>query len=291
MGNLLFSIRTALQTVYPFREANAIARIILQEEFGLTLSDVYSGKDIQISEEQNRNLKNIIERLQNYEPLQYVLGVADFCGLRFDVNPDVLIPRPETAELLEMIFAHFSSSPMDILDIGSGSGCIAITLSHRWPNSCVVSWDVSEKALQVARSNNQKLGTNVRFEQHDVLQEENGAHAKFDLIVSNPPYIKEKERKEMEANVLNWEPELALFVPNEDPLLFYRTIIQKSVRLLNPQGWLFFEINREHGEEIVSLLGKYGFSQIELAKDFSGNDRFIKAQFANRLACANSSNS
>lgn len=280
MGNLLSSIRTALQTVYPFREANAIARIILQEEFGLTLSDVYSGKDIQISEEQNRNLKNIIERLQNYEPLQYVLGVADFCGLRFDVNPDVLIPRPETAELLEMIFLHFSSSPMDILDVGSGSGCIAITLAHRWPNSSVVSWDVSEKALQVARSNNQKLGTNVRFEQYDVLQEEDCGHAKFDLIVSNPPYIKEKERKKMEANVLDWEPDLALFVPDEDPLLFYRAIIQKAIRLLKSHGWLFFEINREHGEEIVSLLEKYGFLQIELTKDLSGNDRFIKAQLA-----------
>lgn len=277
MSNLFSSIRTALQSVYPFREANAIARIIVQEEFGLTLSDVYSGKDIQISEEQNRNLENIIARLLNYEPIQYVLGFADFCGLRFEVNPEVLIPRPETAELLEMIFAHFSPPPTTILDIGSGSGCIAITLSHRWPKSQVVSWDVSEKALQIARTNNRKLETNVRFEQHDVLQEEDSYLATtFDLIVSNPPYIKEKEREEMEANVLNWEPDLALFVPDNDPLLFYRTIIQKSVRLLNPQGWLFFEINREHGEEIVSLLKEYDFSQIELAKDLSGNDRFIK---------------
>lgn len=281
MTNTISYIRSELQDIYPDGEANAIARLILCEEFGLNLLDIYMGKDIQFSTEQWQILRNIISRLKKYEPIQYILGYADFCGLRFAVNSHVLIPRPETAELVETILTDYSVPPLRVLDIGSGSGCIPIALSHHWPDSEVISWDVSKEALEVARDNNKQLRTNVCFEWCDVLQDkENGGltGGTLDLIVSNPPYIKDDERLEMERNVLGWEPELALFVPNNDPLLFYRVIAQKAYELLKSGGNLYFEINRSHGSQTMELLKKIGFESIVVYKDLSGNERVVKAQ-------------
>ena len=272
-------LRTALQTLYPLGEASAIARWVLNEGFGISQIDIYMGKDIQFSEDDERKLENIIQRLSNYEPVQYILGHAWFCGRRFEVAPGVLIPRPETEELIEYVLHALSVAPRRVLDIGTGSGCIPITLAHHWPNCHVEGWDVSPEALAIARNNNQAHDTKVHFELHDILTLQKNQFPQmegYDLIVSNPPYIKQCERVQMERNVLDWEPELALFVPDEDPLLFYRTIVRlASDGLLNLGGILCFEINREHGEETVALLRDAGFVQVQLLKDISGNDRIV----------------
>ena len=281
MPNRFTTLRTSLQACYPTGEASAIARMILTEYFGISPMDIYMGKDIHLSEDDEQKLENIIQRLQNYEPIQYILGYARFCGRDFHVASGVLIPRPETEELIEFILRdHTTTQPHRILDIGTGSGCIPITLAHHWPQSHLEGWDISPEALAIARCNNETHHTDVLFRQHDILHSEGSPipqEGGFDLIVSNPPYIKQCERALMEHNVLDWEPELALFVPNEDPLLFYRAITQRAASgLLNPGGSLYFEINREHGAETMHLLKANGFIDVQLLKDLSGNDRIVK---------------
>ena len=282
MSNLFSTLRTALQACYPAGEASAIARWVLAEAFGISQTDIYMGKDIQLSEKDEQKFENILHRLCNYEPVQYVLGYAWFCGKRFEVAPGVLIPRPETEELVELMVREHSVAPPRVLDIGTGSGCIPIMLAHHWPTSHVEGWDVSPEALAIAQRNNEAHGTGVLFSRHDILSSSSlPQDGGFDLIVSNPPYIKQCEREQMERNVLDWEPELALFVPDDDPLLFYRTIVRQAAGgLLNPGGTLYFEINREHGAETVALLENAGFVQVELLKDLSGNERIVKGCFA-----------
>ena len=275
------TLRTSLQACYPMGEASAIARMVLTECFGISTMDIYMGKDIQLSENDEQKLENILQRLKKFEPVQYILGRAQFCGRDFRVAPGVLIPRPETEELVEAILRdHPTTPPQRILDIGTGSGCIPITLAHHWPQSHVEGWDISSDALAIARCNNEEHHTRVAFLQHDILSDEEcvvSQEGGFDLIVSNPPYIKQCERLQMERNVLDWEPELALFVPDDDPLLFYRSITQRAAKgLLNPGGWLYFEINREHGAETVHLLETNGFTDVQLVKDLSANDRIVK---------------
>lgn len=274
------TLRTALQACYPAGEAAAIARWVLAEGFGISQTDIYMGKDIQLSEKDEQKFKNILHRLCNYEPVQYVLGHAWFCGRRFEVAPGVLIPRPETEELIDVVLRDLSVDPRRILDIGTGSGCIPITLAHHWPTSHVEGWDISPEALTIARKNNEAHATQVRFALHDILSPVPLSHEeRFDLIVSNPPYIKQCERTQMERNVLDWEPELALFVPDDDPLLFYRAIVRQAADgLLNPGGSLYFEINREHGAETAHLLEEAGFIQVQLLKDLSGNERIVKGK-------------
>lgn len=277
------TLRTSLLACYPAGEASAIARMVLTECFGISQTDIYMGKDIQLSEDDEHKLENILQRLKNFEPVQYILGRAQFCGRDFHVAPGVLIPRPETEELIEVILRdHPTTPPQRILDIGTGSGCIPITLAHRWPQSCVEGWDISSDALAIARCNNEEHHTHVTFQQHDILSVDDCVvpqEGGFDLIVSNPPYIKQCERLQMERNVLDWEPELALFVPDDDPLLFYRSITRRATNgLLNPGGWLYFEINREHGADTVHLLETNGFTDVQLVKDLSGNDRIVKGR-------------
>ena len=270
------TLRTSLQACYPMGEASAIARMVLTECFGISTMDIYMGKDIQFSEDDEQKLKNILQRLRNYEPVQYILGHAWFCGRRFNVAPGVLIPRPETEELIEHILHDHLIAPQRILDIGTGSGCIPITLAHHWSESHVEGWDISPDALNIAQNNNQVHQTRVTFKLCDILTPLSPTEG-FDLIVSNPPYIKECEREQMEHNVLDWEPELALFVPDDDPLLFYRTIVQRAIDgLLKPNGHLYFEVNREHGSETAHLLEKVGFTDVQLLKDLSGNERIVK---------------
>jgi release factor glutamine methyltransferase len=276
MSNPFTILRTALLTYYPSGEASAIARWVLTEGFGISQTDIYMGKDIQFSEDDEQKLKNILQRLRNYEPVQYILGHAWFCGRRFNVAPGVLIPRPETEELIEHILHDHLIAPQRILDIGTGSGCIPITLAHHWSESHVEGWDISPDALNIAQNNNQVHQTRVTFNLCDILTPLSPTEG-FDLIVSNPPYIKECEREQMEHNVLDWEPELALFVPDDDPLLFYRTIVQRAIDgLLKPNGHLYFEVNREHGSETAHLLEKVGFTDVQLLKDLSGNERIVK---------------
>jgi release factor glutamine methyltransferase len=221
-------------------------------------------------------LQDILARLQKYEPLQYVLGRAPFDGLELEVTPDVLIPRPETAELVAWIAAE-ARPDASILDIGTGSGCIPIALHRRLPGARLTAWDVSEGALVVARRNAAACDAPVRFERCDVLTARDADGRTFDVIVSNPPYICQRERAEMQPNVLEWEPGLALFVPDDDPLLFYRRIAQLGRTLLRPGGQLYFEINRAYGPDTVAMLGGLGYRDITLKKDMEGNDRMIKA--------------
>lgn len=272
-------IKQAINGQYPDTEASAIAKAILTDVFQLSTTDLYASKDMNFSTNQAEKLEVIINRLRANEPLQYILGNCYFCGLDFHVEPGVLIPRPETAELVEWIISdrNSSDSPIRILDIGTGSGCISISLAKNLPQSEVHAWDISEDAIRIASGNAAILDANVRFRQTDVLGQV-PTNTMMNVIVSNPPYITEAERTDMDANVTDWEPDTALFVPDNVPLLFYERIADIGKQILTPDGTLYFEINQRFGTETVDMLRKKGYRNVELRKDLSGNDRMIKAE-------------
>lgn len=269
-------IRQSLQGIYPPEEIRALSMMICCDMLGISALDIYTGKDITLSACEQRELENIILRLRENEPIQYICGYADFCGMRFHVAPGVLIPRPETAELVDLI-CNENRSARKILDIGTGSGCIAISLSRRLPEAEVDAWDISDEALAIARKNNETLSGNVTFFKQDALADNLPAECHYDLIVSNPPYVMESEKRTMDPNVLEWEPGEALFVPDEDPLLFYRHIAALGKQLLEEGGKLYFEINQKLGAEMVRLLEAYQYNNIHIIKDFFGNDRIVTA--------------
>lgn len=260
-----------LVPVYGEGEAQAIARLIYEVRYGLTLSDLLMGRDSSVPQDE---LEQIAIRLERQEPVQYILGQADFCGRMFIVNKHVLIPRPETAELCQWIVPS-----KKILDIGTGSGCIAITLAAEMPEAELTAWDISEEALKVAEENAKRTNVHVSFEQIDILHlPSNLLHQTYDLIVSNPPYICNKERACMEANVLEHEPHTALFVPDDDPLLFYRAIAQYGQTALEPEGWLYFEINPLYAQPLSDMLHMMSYHDIELKLDQYGKQRMIRAK-------------
>ena len=294
----------SLTSLYDAGEAQAIVRTVLDVKYGMTLTDIICGKVNELSADEERKLEEIIIRLQKGEPVQYVLGEADFAGRPFHVEPGVLIPRPETAELCQWIekdmieksIVSSGDSPEDspedssgnspqatddarrILDICTGSGCIAITLGLNIPNSEVTGWDISEDALRIAQGNVEMLkARNVRIEYQDALALPKAAEA-ADLIVSNPPYICEKEKADMEKNVLEHEPSLALFVPDEDPLKFYRAIAEYASSALKSGGALYFEINPIYEKETREMLLKLDFKDIETKEDAFGKKRMMRAK-------------
>ena len=290
----------SLTPLYDAGEAQAIVRTVLDVKYGMTLTDIICGKVNELSADEERKLEEIIIRLQKGEPVQYVLGEADFAGRPFHVEPGVLIPRPETAELCQWIekdmieksIVSSEDSPEDssgnspqatddarrILDICTGSGCIAITLGLNIPNSEVTGWDISEDALRIAQGNVEMLkARNVRIEYQDALALPKAAEA-ADLIVSNPPYICEKEKADMEKNVLEHEPSLALFVPDEDPLKFYRAIAEYASSALKSGGALYFEINPIYEKETREMLLKLDFKDIETKEDAFGKKRMMRAK-------------
>ena len=275
MKSIANKIQKGLATAYSDGEIKALTRILATELLGVSQMAFYMKDDIALTAEQEALLNDAIERLQKHEPIQYILGYSDFCGLRFKVTPATLIPRPETSELVEWI-ANEANGKENILDIGTGSGCIAVSLASQLPQATVSAWDISAEALAVAEENSRANSCTVTFKQVDILAYE-PAGEQFDIIVSNPPYIKEVEKELMEANVLDWEPHTALFVPDNDPLLFYRTIAEKATTMLHPGGKLYFEINRAYGKETVDMLSAFGYTDIELRKDFAENDRMIRA--------------
>ena len=277
MHPIVCEIKDALKDIYPESEAFSLAKMLLVEGFGFSTLELYGGKDKDISGKRRDVLNEMIRRLQKNEPIQYVLGVESFCGLSFEVNPNVLIPRPETAELVEWIVDEWRLKPScRILDVGTGSGCIPVSLAKLLETAQVESWDISEGALLVARRNCERNGVNVLLRQQDVLtaSPEGGL---YDVIVSNPPYIADSEKVSMDANVLEWEPSVALFVPDADPLLFYRKIGELALDMLAEGGALYFEINQAYGMETVNMLKALGYGQVELRKDAWGNDRMVKA--------------
>ena len=262
-----------LSNVYDTGEAKAIVRWVLDVRFGLSIADIYCGKVTQLSPNDQAELEKIMQRLEKAEPVQYVLGVADFCGRQFHVAPGVLIPRPETAELCHLIAEDGGA---DILDIGTGSGCIAITLALDIADSKVSAWDISDDALAIAQQNAKTLGADVSFEKRDALNISQTSNT-WDVIVSNPPYICRKEAAEMEENVLKYEPDTALFVPDDDPLLFYCHIMNYAISALRQEGKLYFEINPIYADSIVEQLQQLGFADVQKIDDQFGKTRFIKA--------------
>ena len=275
-----------LTQVYDDYEAKAIARMVYEVRFGLMPSDLFIGKDTQLSTDDQKLLAEITQRLLTGEPIQYVLGEAEFGGRTFHVEPGVLIPRPETYELCQWIMEERRGKKEEgrntsILDIGTGSGCIACTLAAELADAEVTAWDISDDALRIATENAKRNNVHVSIEKVDVLNtsllnRERPATG-LDIIVSNPPYICNKERATMERNVLEHEPELALFVPDDDPLLFYRTIARFAAKALNPSGALYFEINPLYVSEMQQMLSEEGFSHTEIRNDQFGKQRFTKS--------------
>ena len=276
MQKVIQYIKHSLKEYYPETEIKSLTKIIFCEAFSINMLDIYAGKDIKLSKKQLDELDDIIGRLKNQEPIQYVIGHTEFYGLTLDVNEKVLIPRPETEELVDLIIKENKELPLAILDIGTGSGCIALALALNLPLAKVTAWDISAEALDVAMRNAATNHAIVQFEERDILTTTNVKQS-FGLIVSNPPYVMNKEKTEIEANVLNWEPGLALFVPDEDPLLFYRTIAEFGLNALVPQGKIYFEINQALGLETKKMMEKLGY-EAEVLKDLSGRDRMVRAQ-------------
>lgn len=267
-----------LTSVYDEREAQAVARYVLEEKYGMTTTDIYCGREMPDDNE----TAGTVQRLMNREPVQYVVGWEYFCGHKFAVRHGVLIPRPETEELVGRIIADSSlfksitdnhRSPA-ILDIGTGSGCIAISLALGIDNADVTAWDISQDALNIASSNARYLGAKVSFMQQDALNAPD-ACGRWDIIVSNPPYICNKERAGMDGNVLNHEPHTALFVPDDNPLLFYRAITRYALHALKPGGKLYFEINPLYADDMIRMANEEGFNHAEVIDDSFGKQRFI----------------
>lgn len=265
-----------LQTLcqaYERSEARALYRWVMEERFGLSQADLLLGKDTTLSAKDDAELAEIVQRLMRHEPVQYVLGSTTFCGHRLGVEPSVLIPRPETQEMVEHIVRQMPAGTRS-LDIGTGSGCIAITLAlsgHK-----VTAFDISPDALRIARHNAQQLNAVVDFRQVDILTASVADEDAYDCIVSNPPYICQGEAKEMDSNVLDYEPHLALFVPDADPLRFYRAIAHYAQQALCTGGWLWLECNRAYAGDVAGLLRQCGMQQVEVLRDDFGNDRFVK---------------
>lgn len=270
-----------IATSYDDGEARAIARILIEELFGLSYADIVCGATEQLSADDTLRLDTAVRRIEQGEPLQHVLGYADFCGNRFCVNGSVLIPRPETEWLVDegakLMSTTATSSPKRILDIGTGSGCIAISLKLRLGDAYVEAWDISEEALRTAQDNADALKAEVVFRKRDALRADNTA-APWDMIVSNPPYICDSERSAMDDNVLLHEPHTALFVPDDDPLRFYRAIARYALLTLNTDGSLLFECNTRYAEATGAMLRDMGFEEVTVSDDCFNLPRFVRGR-------------
>ena len=281
MTETIAYMRHTLEGYYPPGELNAMIRLIMERVCNIQPYQFYLCKGRELSGEEKTTIRDMVERLTTYEPIQYILGKTDFCDLEFSVTPAVLIPRPETEELVDIIVRDYPQGAVDVLDIGTGSGCIAVTLGKRLNGSRVSALDVSAEALDIARKNALDNNVEVCFYEGDILQPSVAANAietMFDVIVSNPPYVMEKEKAGMDKNVLCYEPSLALFVPDDNPLLFYRHIACFARQKLKGKGRLYLEINAQMGNEIVDSLRMMKFSNVEPLRDIFGKDRFIKAE-------------
>lgn len=292
-----------LTVIYNEREAQAIVRTVLDALFGMSLTDICLGKVTQLSADDTTRLEKIMQRLEKSEPVQYVLGAEWFAGRLFDVAPGVLIPRPETEDLVKWACDEAKEKEKEdnskeergkeekevskkgeeaphpsILDIGTGSGCIAITVALALPQARVTAWDISTDALAIAAGNAHRLGASVRFEHQDALSAPDDEE-RWDVIVSNPPYICDRERADMSDNVISYEPELALFVPDSDPLLFYRAIARYASKALKPGGRLLFETNTAYAHEVAQVMANEGFTAIEVRNDCFGKPRMVKGAF------------
>jgi len=280
---LVDKIKQELSEIYSKEEIGTIISLIFNKLAGINLTEFLLLENKKLSQKVIEKIESAVERLKLNEPIQYVLGQTEFYGLPFITDKRALIPRPETEELVDWILCHcgLNSPPLEgqgwsILDIGTGSGCIAVTLAQKLKKSRVFAFDISLDALNLAHENADLNYVFVHFYHCNILKM-SGFDQKFDIIVSNPPYVTNAQKAEMKPNVLDYEPPIALFVPDENPLLFYEHIINFAKKQLNPNGALFFEINHLYGKEIVKLLKINNFKNIELKKDLSGKNRMIRA--------------
>lgn len=276
MSPLYSELRDGLLREYDAGEARAVALLVLEEEFGVPRTDVYAGKVRHFSDAERARLQNISERLQAGEPVQYVTGHAAFMGRRFAVSPAVLIPRPETEELVALALREPARR---VLDVGTGSGCVAVSLALELPGAEVEAWDLSDDALAVARTNAAALGAAVRFVRRDALAAPEAGEA-FDLIVSNPPYVRESERAGMERRVAEHEPAMALFVPDDDALRFYRALARLGRARLRPGGRLVMEVNAALAGATAALMRAEGYGGVAVSRDAYGRERFVEARLA-----------
>ena len=277
MQSVRHQIEKELSDFYPQGELKVLVRMLLQQVAGWSLVDMLTHNDLTLTAAQQMQIADAVERLKRYEPIQYILGAAEFDGMRLVVDARALIPRPETAELVSLVAESVAPDAL-VLDIGTGSGCIAVALARRLPQAQVSAYDVSPDALALAAENARNQGVKIDFRQVDILHEVPADAPVFDAIVSNPPYVTDSERASMEANVLDYEPALALFVPDDDPLLFYRAIADFAWTHLSIGGRLFFEINHRFGAEIVMMLRHKGFANCAVQHDAFGKERFVVAQ-------------
>lgn len=266
-----------LSAVFPQTEIDTFFLFLIEEYLGLQRIDLVMQPNFEISSEKEAILNEALSRLQKEEPIQYIIGKTEFYGLPFKVNKNTLIPRPETEELVEWILNEVSQeTTLNILDIGTGTGCIPISISKNLANAKVSAIDVSEEALKTAKENALLNQVAIDFLHDDILTT-NSLPKTYDIIVSNPPYVRNLEKEKIKNNVLENEPHLALFVDDHNPLIFYKKIADLAKKYLTKDGLLFFEINQYLGKETVVMLENKGFTNIELRKDIFGNDRMIKA--------------
>jgi release factor glutamine methyltransferase len=262
---------------YRPEEARAIVFLLLEHYLLLRRTDVVAGKPIPTNPPQP-DWAELIRRLNSHEPVQHLIGTTEFCGLEFQVSPAVLIPRPETEELIRLIVRDYAETTgqLNLIDIGTGSGCIAVTLARFLPQASVVAWDLSPEALEVAKLNARTLLAEVEFEQRDILNvgEE---YRRFECVVSNPPYVTLSEAEHMETNVLRYEPHLALFVEDQDPLLFYKAVADFGQQHLNADGACYVEINERFGPQTQQVFEERGYRNVQIFKDIHGKERFVKA--------------
>lgn len=271
-------IEHELKGLYPKTEVQAITRLILEHVCRMNYTEQVLSREKKLDTHSREKIYKIVERLKNFEPVQYILGETEFSGLKLQVMPSVLIPRPETEELVMWVAGtEFPSNP-SLLDIGTGSGCIALALKKQFQPATVAGVDISEKALETARNNAKLNGLEVHFFQADILNWEKTKWKTVDGIVSNPPYVRESEKKAMFSNVLKYEPGKALFVPDSNPLLFYRRIAEFARVFLRENGWLFFEINEKLGDDMKHLMKEFGFRNTEVKKDLNGKNRMLRCR-------------
>ena len=282
-----------LEKIYGSDEANALIMILLEHYFSIDRVKIAMEPELRLSESEMLTLHFAVKELLKNKPVQYIIGETEFCGMRFFVDENVLIPRPETEEMVKNIASCRDKACLvptgcdvetdgrpSILDIGTGSGCIAISLVKLLKNSIVTAVDISEKALEIAKKNAEANGVNVNFIKDDILNPKNPKllDNQFDIIVSNPPYVCESEKSEMRANVLDFEPSTALFVSDNDPLIFYRKILEFAHKIMKPNGQVWFEINEKFGEDMKNLCFDMGFKNVEIIKDFRERDRILRAK-------------
>jgi release factor glutamine methyltransferase len=274
---IILWIKSELKTIYPSTEIDAFTHILFHHLLNYSKTQLILNEDQVLSTKIIQEIDHIISELKLNKPIQYIIGRTEFFNLNFYITSGILIPRPETEELVDLIINENKKGFYKIFDIGTGSGCIAISLAKNLPGSVIYAADISDDALLVTRKNCKLNNVDLHLFQYNILKNKTEINETFDIIVSNPPYVRESEKKYMQPNVLEYEPHQALFVPDDDPLVFYRKISDFSVSHLNHNGKIYFEINESFGNEVALLLEEKGFSEIVVKKDINNKDRMVRA--------------